>query len=227
MKIVEIFSSIEGEGSRSGYLCTFIRKYGCNLRCSYCDSQYACTEQNYIEMSVQEIMDKVHELGNSFITITGGEPLYTDGSDNYFSELRELVSNLSKEGYFINIETNGSISPLNDFDDLNVFYTIDYKCSGSGMEDRMLDCGDWSSLFEYGGNVLKFVVGSVEEIEKADKLVRTHIENPQYCSIYLSPVFGKIEPKEIVETMKRLHMDYARIQLQMHKFIWPADMRGV
>ena len=74
MKIVELFSSIEGEGIRAGYLCTFIRKFGCNLNCSYCDSRYACEGNEYTEMSVEEIITKVKEYGNPFVTITGGEP---------------------------------------------------------------------------------------------------------------------------------------------------------
>lgn len=226
MKIVELFSSIEGEGIRAGYLCTFIRKFGCNLNCSYCDSRYACEGNEYTEMSVEEIIAKVKEYGNPFVTITGGEPLC--GDKQYLMELQQLIEELVNLEYFINIETNGSYLPPEELKPYPIFYTFDYKCQGSGMEDKMFSPENWQSLFNgMSNNVLKFVVGSVEEIEKADTLVRKHMTDLPYYNIYLSPVFGKIEPKDIVETMKRLKMNYARLQLQMHKFIWPPEMKGV
>ena len=102
MKIVEIFSSIDGEGIRTGYLCTFIRTYGCNLRCNYCDSLYASTNNNYSEMSISEIVKKCSELGNERITLTGGEPLIQPN-------VIDLISCLIESGFEVNIETNGSV----------------------------------------------------------------------------------------------------------------------
>ena len=117
MNVIEIFSSIEGEGTRAGELCTFIRLAECNLRCSYCDTEYSFTGGK--EMSVEEIMQVVDGYGNYNVTITGGEPLLQD--------LTELLNVMNK--YFVNIETNGSINPVVSYGNYpNVIFTVDYKC---------------------------------------------------------------------------------------------------
>lgn len=206
----EIFDSIEGEGKRAGQLVTFIRLTGCNLRCSYCDTKYSFTEGK--EMSISEIMDKVtyHK-----VTITGGEPLLC-------KNLYPLLSSL--HGHEINIETNGSINIEPFFDFQNVFFTLDYKCKSSEMSHKMF--GDNFKKMRKR-DVLKFVVGSMEDLEQAKQVFFKYYGTLKNRIIYVSPVFGRIEPKEIVEFIKENKLTNWRTQIQMHKVIWEPNERGV
>lgn len=219
MKVNEIFYSIEGEGIRAGYPCVFIRLQGCNLNCSYCDTRYSCEDQECDDLQIREILANVREYGCKRVTITGGEP--TIQTDFY-----ELVNELQGRGYLINIETNGtkSASEIRDEVPYGVTITMDHKCPSSGMNFKM-------RVDNYEGltskDVLKFVVGSYEDLVDADRVINALRIMDCHPYIYLSPVFGKIEPKDIVEFMKEHHYNDVRIQLQMHKFIWPPEMRGV
>lgn len=202
----ETFNSIEGEGKRAGALATFIRLTGCNLRCSYCDTAYAFCEGT--RKSVQDIIDRV--LYHN-VTITGGEPLTQD--------IRGLIRGLAHHD--VNIETNGSIDirPYECYP--HVFFTIDYKCDSSGMSQRML-----SSNFEClrPKDVLKFVVGDYKDLEQAKEICERY--SPK-CNVYVSPVFGKITPVGIVEYIKRNSLQNWKLQLQLHKYIWNPNERGV
>lgn len=130
MRVVEIFKSIDGEGKRAGLPTTFIRLYGCNLNCSYCDTRYGCEDSNYTTMSLDEIIDKVEDLGVSCVTLTGGEPLLQ-------TDVKVLIELLNRMNYDVNIETNGSIDFQPFVKGLNhVFVTMDYKCPISGMEKK-------------------------------------------------------------------------------------------
>lgn len=215
MKVVEIFNSIEGEGKRAGLPCTFIRLHGCNLNCSYCDSRYACDGKEYTVMSEQEILDQVKLYGCSNVTVTGGEPLIHPG-------IRDLLKKLYNEGYCINVETNGSLIPEVVSSTDRLFYTVDYKTNASGMSDRMNE-----ELFKDfdSGDVLKFVVGSVEDLDQALEVTEKYQINKS--DIYISPVFGKIEAKEIVEYIQQHKLWNWHVQLQLHKYIWDPNKRGV
>ena len=244
MKVVEIFNSIEGEGIRAGFPCTFIRLFGCNLNCSYCDSRYACVEEKessdkFISyapsvMSIPEIMEQVDRFNCMRVTVTGGEPLIHPGID-------KLLQALIDGGYEVNVETNGTQFPKHyilepdEFFDYRkncevrlikpsagkVFFTMDWKCKSSGMEDKMhIDLVN--ELDE--NDVLKFVVGSREDMDGALSVIERMTSKPH---IFFSPVFGKIEPKEIVEYITEKGLYDCRVQLQLHKFIWDKDKRGV
>lgn len=206
----EIFDSIEGEGKRAGSLVTFIRLTGCNLRCSYCDTTYAFAEG--VEMSTKDIMSKVHY---DRVTITGGEPLLQ-------KSIRSLLSHLYQ--YEVNIETNGSVNIEPFFGLPNVFFTVDYKTGSSGMTEKM--CAN-NFMKMRKRDVLKFVVGSIDDLEEAREVFLKYYSNLRNRKIYVSPVFGKIEPSTIVEFLKENNLKTWKIQLQLHKFIWPVDMRGV
>lgn len=215
MKLAEIFNSIDGEGIRAGKLATFIRLAGCNLRCSYCDTPYALALSDGKEISVDDIVRTIGE--NHYITITGGEPLI-------HPETKELVQKLASLGYEVNIETNGSID-ITPFLLHDVIITMDYKCPSSGWEPAMI-LSNLERLRK--GDVLKFVV-SKEDLPAVRMILRNYKIQAQ---IYLSPVFGAIEPVEIVEFMRQLQtegldMDNARVQLQLHKYIWEPNKRGV
>lgn len=214
MKVVEIFNSIEGEGKRAGLPATFIRLFGCNLRCSYCDSMYAVEGADFKEMSVDEILEAAEEIGCPNITITGGEPLI-------HKDITNLLESLCKRGYWINVETNGSIVPEYRTLDSRLFYTIDYKTSSSGMKDKMSEKA-FESLRAI--DVVKFVVGSEEDLQEAMKEFLRIEGQP---TIYVSPIFGKIDPKDIVDFVLRNKLWNWKVQLQLHKFIWNPEERGV
>ena len=210
LRVNEIFDSIEGEGKRAGSLVTFIRLTGCNLRCSYCDTQYAFNEGELF--SVSKIAEQVNRHR---VTITGGEPLMQDN-------IRFLLDAL--HGHEVNIETNGSIDIEPFFCYPQVFFTVDYKCYTSCMSSAML-----SKNFDIlrKRDVLKFVIGSTIDLEQARRFYTKHYNVLRNRIIYVSPVFGQIEPVKIVEYIKENKLYNWRVQIQLHKVIWPPDTRGV
>ena len=229
VKIVEIFKSIEGEGSRAGHICTFVRLFGCNLRCSFCDSMYANEGDQYTEMYIKDVVDKVEKIGCELVTLTGGEPLLTMGGQT-------LLDVLVNRGFKVNVETNGSIN-LPFVLPEGSFYTMDYKCSSSGM-NKFMSPGRlfklvWCSNPKQN-NVLKFVVGDETDLEEM-KMILSMLGSEftglmglfTHLDVFVSPVFGKIEPSEIVQYLIDNDLNGVRVQLQLHKFIWDPNMRGV
>lgn len=225
--ISEIFGSIEGEGKRTGELITFIRFYGCNLRCSWCDSSYSYTNNDYTKMTLQEIITKVKEIGYRNITITGGEPLIQQ-------DIQILINTLCSDKYYVNIETNGSvdISTFRFVGYNNLFFTMDYKCPSSNMNSHML-LQNYKALNK--NDVVKFVVADTQDLDKAYAFIKdlkymynmANTQEVEYPLFYISPVFNKIELKDIVQYMKDKNMEGVRLQVQLHKIIWDPDKRGV
>ncbi len=217
MKVAERFVSINGEGQRAGELAVFIRFTGCNLSCSYCDTMWANAKDcPYEEMTPEEIYEYILESGVKNVTLTGGEPLIHDN-------IYELVCLLSEnKDIRVEIETNGSID-IEKFKNIEnpPSITLDYKTLSSGMEDKML-----MKNYEYldEGDTVKFVSGSVEDLKKAKYISEKYISK---AKIYISPIFGSIEPCEIVDFMKNNNMNNVRLQLQLHKFIWSPEKKGV
>ena len=212
MKVSEIFLSIEGEGKRAGLPCTFIRLFGCNLRCSYCDSMYAVDGDDYTEMTIDEIVNEVLKLGCTNITVTGGEPLY-------HTETNDLLKALLAKNMWVNVETNGSIQPT--VRGTHIFYTVDYKTNSSKMTSLMKP-EIFKGLFQ--NDVIKFVVGSAEDLNQAKEFMKD-INVPG--SIYVSPVFGKIQPLDIVAYLEENGLWNWHLQLQLHKILWDPEKRGV
>lgn len=212
--IVEIFNSIEGEGRRSGKLCTFIRTAGCNLRCSYCDSQYTFDVSEAKKMTIEQIIEEVEQFSCSLVTLTGGEPLLQP-------EIGRLISKLISKGYFVNVETNGSVDISMFNRPPQLFFTMDWKSPSSGMNDKMLATN--LQLLKRG-DVLKFVVGDLNDLIDMNMILK---DNNIQAMVYISPVFGKIEMIDIVEFMKNNHLNNATLQIQLHKVIWAPDERGV
>lgn len=211
MKVVEIFKSIDGEGIRVGYPVTFIRLAGCNLRCNYCDTKYSYEDEKFTEMTPQEIYIQVYKLGGKRITLTGGEPLI-------HKDVKVLVDLLIQKGYEVNIETNGSVD-ITLFLDKHTIITMDYKCASSDMEDKML-LDNISKLRKQ--DVLKFVVSDDNDLDAVQRIYQN-----TKATVYISPVFGRIEPKQIVEYMLEHNMENCRVQVQLHKIIWNPEERGV
>ena len=218
LDVAETFVSINGEGPRTGELAFFVRFKGCNLNCTYCDTAWANRpDAPSQQLSADAITKMVKSSGVKNVTLTGGEPMLQ-------KDLRLLTDSLILAGYRVEIETNGSVSieKLSERSRRPSF-TMDYKLPGSGMEDKM--CTENFSLLQKDDTV-KFVVSSVGDINKARDMIEKYglLEN---CHVYLSPAFGKIEPAVIVEEMKRHGMNGVRLQLQMHKYIWDPNKRGV
>ena len=211
----EIFGSIDGEGIRTGELATFIRLTGCNLRCRYCDTTYSFTEGT--PMTIDEIINKVDEIGYKNITITGGEPLIHKNID-------KLIDRLLGLHYKINIETNGAVD-ITPYISKNIILTMDYKTKASGMT-KYMNKQNFSLLREY--DVFK-IVCSREDFEDIKELLKNN-EIKSY--IYLSPIYQEVEPSELVDLLKELHNEgidtsKIRVQVQLHKIIWEPSKRGV
>ena len=225
MKINEIFKSISGEAKNAGYPTTFIRTYGCNLRCSYCDTMYALERDDYKIMTPREIVEKCNNLGVSRVIFTGGEPLIQPDAP-------ELVDLLCNNNYEVEIETNGAVN-LNEFHNKlktnrksSVSYTMDYKSISSEMNNKMIN-GNLSFLTSK--DCLKFVVGSQEDLRQMHGVLTMHelTHGKIKAQVFISPVFGKIEPAEIVDYILDNGLHYCKVQIQMHKVIWNPEKRGV
>ena len=219
--IIEKFISIDGEGPMAGALATFIRFGGCNLRCDWCDTTYSWHDDEVNELlSAEEIYNYIKETGIQNVTLTGGEPLIQ-------KEIGRLLSILSKdEKLLVHIETNGSIAiePFKKaYGEKNIRYIVDYKLSGSKMHGKM-SLDNLNSVTK--NDVYKFVVASKEDLEEAYSIIKRYNLETR-CKVYLSPVIDQINPQEIVEFMKIKKLNKVKLQLQMHKIIWPKESRGV
>ena len=219
LDVVEKFVSINGEGTKAGQLAVFIRFKGCNLACEYCDTQWANqADAPAQQMTAGEIVDYVISTGVKNVTLTGGEPLLRDGIEDVIAQLADHMLN-------VEIETNGSISlkKICDLQKENVTFTMDYKLSCSGMETAM-DTDNFSLLTEK--DTVKFVTGSLADCERAVEIMK-QFRLIGRCHLYFSPVFGSIDPADIVEFMKEQQLNGVNLQIQMHKVIWDPDRRGV
>ncbi|MBE6877367.1 MAG: putative 7-carboxy-7-deazaguanine synthase QueE [Ruminococcus sp.] len=217
--VAEKFISINGEGRKAGELALFIRFRKCNLRCSYCDTLWANQDNSPAEfLSLESLADFVEKSGVKNITLTGGEPLLQ-------KHLDLLITELIRNGHEIEIETNGSISIQNlACQKYRPAFTLDYKLPSSGMEAAMLT--ENYQYLDKNQDVVKFVAGSRQDLNKALEIIRNY-DLISKSTVYFSPVFGKIEPVEIVDFLKENKLNQARIQLQLHKFIWNPEQGGV
>ncbi|MDE5558573.1 MAG: putative 7-carboxy-7-deazaguanine synthase QueE [Ruminococcus sp.] len=216
--VAEKFVSINGEGKRAGELAVFIRFRGCNLKCSYCDTMWANSSDCPSEMmSVEDIVEYINGEGVTNVTLTGGEPLLQ-------KNINVLVESLMKNNHNVEIETNGSIS-IKELSQSSYRpdFTIDYKLPSSDMENFMLT-ENYNYLTK--SDVVKFVAGSLVDLKKTAEIIEK-FSLTEKCLVYISPVFNKINPDGIVEFMKLKHLNKVRLQLQLHKFIWNPDERGV
>jgi 7-carboxy-7-deazaguanine synthase len=217
--VAETFLSINGEGTRAGQLAFFIRFTGCNLRCSYCDTAWAnAPDAPHQVLTEQQLCALVRDSGSRNVTITGGEPLLQ-------SDVKTFLSLLCQDSsLFVEIETNGAV-PLMPFCDIpnRPSFTMDYKLPSSNMEKCMV-LENLPLLTQR--DTLKFVCGSQEDLERAAEIIEEY-QLQGRTHIYLSPVYGKISPADMVEFMKARRLNDVNLQLQLHKFIWDPEKRGV
>lgn len=217
MNIVEKFISIDGEGPTAGELAVFVRFTGCNLRCAWCDTVYSF-DTVAETLTPREVYEYIKAQNVKNVTLTGGEPLMQP----QICELLELLD--TDENLTVHIETNGAVD-ASEFKAKfkNISFVFDYKLPSSGMTDKM--CEDNLRLADKN-DVYKFVVGGSNDLKAAYDVITKYnlIENTR---VYLSPVLGAIEPVEIVEFMKSKNLNNVRLQLQLHKFIWDKDKKGV
>jgi len=211
LTVSEIFSSIQGEGTRAGRPCTLVRLSGCNLRCHWCDTQYALTGGR--RMSVGDVLGRVEELGCKLVEVTGGEPLTQPAA-------LELLRALADAGYETLLETNGSldISPV----DRRVVRIVDFKCPSSGEQANNL----WANVSRLrAADEVKFVVADRADYEFARRALQQHALSER-CAVVFSPVFGRLAPAALAEWILADGLD-VRLSLQLHRIIWPDADRGV
>jgi 7-carboxy-7-deazaguanine synthase len=212
MKVNEIFYSIQGESTFAGLPCAFIRMTGCNLRCTYCDTQYAFYEGT--EMSIPEILHAVLSFPTRLVLLTGGEPMLQ-------VSIHELIGKLLENDYTVLLETGGQVS-LSGVDP-RVHKIMDFKCPSSGMEGH----NDYGNVRYLARNdEVKFVIGDRHDFDWACDLVRQYDIASKAGSVIFSPVFHKISNAELAAWVLDCGLN-VRMQLQLHKLIWPDRDRGV
>lgn len=212
LTINEIFHSIQGESTHVGRACVFVRLAACDLRCSWCDTPYAFDEGR--KQSVDDVLNQVAAYGCDVVEITGGEPLLQE-------DVYPLMERLMEQGRTVLIETGGhrSIARV----PRQVIKIVDVKCPGSGEAAR----NDWENLNRLAPHdEVKFVIADRADYEFAVDVVRRHDVPSRCAAVLFSPVHGILAPRTLAEWMLADRAP-ARLQLQLHKYIWPAAMRGV
>jgi 7-carboxy-7-deazaguanine synthase len=212
LSINEIFYSIQGESTYAGKPCVFVRLAGCDLRCSWCDTSYAFAEGR--KMSIDDIVRQVGGYGSALVEVTGGEPLLQE-------DVYPLMERLLDEGQTVLLETGGQI-------DVSrvpgaVVKVMDVKCPASGESDKV----DWRNIDRLGSrDQVKFVIQDRRDYEFARDTVARHALDRRCAAVLFSPVHGVLNPKDLSEWILEDRLP-VRLQLQIHKHIWGADVRGV
>lgn len=212
LKINEIFYSIQGESSFAGQPCVFVRLTYCNLRCTYCDTEYAFYEG--YESDIEKTIEIIRQYDCKLVEITGGEPLIQH-------EVHDLMTRLCDEGFTVLLETGGSL-PVATVDK-RVKIIMDLKTPSSGMEKK----NRYTNLpMLKEEDEIKFVIGTREDYDWAKNIIDEHNLAGKFIILF-SVVFGSLTPLELSEWILEDKLNFVRFQLQMHKFIWEPDKRGV
>ena len=220
LRVNEIFHSVQGEGTRAGARCVFIRLTGCNLRCAWCDTQYARDEGDWL--TLDEILERVRAFDCPTAEVTGGEPLLQPA-------VYALMERLLEEFRTVLLETSGAVSIAKV--DPRVARIVDLKCPSSGEVER----NDWSNVeLLRPGDEVKFVIGTRADYEWAREIIRRH-DLTRRCAVLFSPVSESpdavpggawLEPSELAQWLLDDRLD-VRLGLQLHKIVWPDAPRGV
>ncbi len=212
LTINEIFFSIQGESTNAGLPCVFVRLTYCNLRCVYCDTEYAFYEGK--DMNVEDIISEVDKYNCKLVEVTGGEPLVQEN-------VHELMIKLCDKGFTVMIETGGSL-PIENIDK-RVKVIMDLKTPYSKMEfkNRYENIEHLKPIDE-----VKFVVGSREDYEWTKGIIAKYDLTSKVAQVLISPVFSEVENIDLANWILQDNLN-VRFQLQMHKYIWHPETRGV
>ena len=211
LKINEIYYSVQGESTHAGRPCIFIRLTYCNLRCSYCDTEYAF--YNGKDMEITNIMSEIKQWDCNLVEVTGGEPLFQE-------ECIDLLNELVNSNYEVMLETGGSFSISNV--PKKVIKIVDFKCPSSKMVKKNL----WSIVDDLQPHdEVKFVIGNRGDFDWAKDRI-TEYSLDKICTLLFSPTFGEIDPQQIVKWILADNLP-VRMQMQMHKMIWSPEEKGV
>jgi len=213
LRVTEIFRSIQGESTHAGRPCTFVRLTGCPMRCVWCDSEYTFTGGEHI--SIDDVMQQVHSLGCKLVEVTGGEPLAQ-------KQVFELIRRLCDDDFEVLIETGNYVSTAAV--DPRAKVILDVKCPASGEEAR----NDWSNLagLRADRDEVKFVVADERDWLYARRIIQEHELETRAHAILISPVWGQIDLQQLAKWVAESGLN-VRMQLQLHKYIWGPDVKGV
>src|ERR1051326_3558349 len=202
LRVTEIFRSIQGESTHAGRPCTFVRLTGCPMRCAWCDSEYTFTGGEHI--STDDVMQQVRRMGCKLVEVTGGEPL---SQKQAFEVIVETGNYVSTEGL-----------------DPRAKVILDIKCPASGEEPR----NDWSNIERLRCDLdeVKFVVADEADWLYAKQVIEKHELESRAYAILISPVWGKIDLQQLANWIAGSGLN-VRMQLQLHKYIWGPDVKGV
>ena len=212
LKVNEIFFSIQGESSWAGEPCVFVRLTGCGLRCSWCDTAYAFNEGQ--EMDLAAILAQIKQYKCRLVEFTGGEPLEQ-------SNVFRLISDLCRLGYEVLVETGGHVELC--LADESLHYIMDIKCPGSGMENR----NRWANIELLGTkDEVKFVIADERDYQWAKEICDKYGLYTRCGNVLFSPAFGIMDNKRLAEWILHDKLP-VRFQVQLHKYIWDPNTRGV
>jgi 7-carboxy-7-deazaguanine synthase len=210
--VTEVFHSIQGESTWAGLPCGFVRLSGCNLRCRYCDTQYAYAPGDL--MQIDTILGRLERFDCTHVTVTGGEPLLQEDAPL-------LIARLLQKGYQVSLETNGS-QDIGGVDPLCI-KVMDLKCPSSGMQshNRMANLKLLSHLDQ-----VKFVIADQDDYQFARTMADRLINHIRHDRILFSPVHGHLPATDLARWMLRDHAR-GRLHIQLHRYLWPDQHRGV
>jgi 7-carboxy-7-deazaguanine synthase len=213
LRVTEIFRSIQGESTHAGRPCAFVRLTGCPMRCTWCDSEYTFTGGERV--SVEDVMRQVRAYGCQLVEVTGGEPLAQKGAF-------ELIRRLCDGGFEVLVETGGYVST--EGLDARAKVILDVKCPASGESER----NHWPNLerLRADRDEVKFVVADRADWEFARGVIESYDLERRALAVLVSPVWGRTDLRELADLVASSGLD-VRMQLQLHKYIWGPEARGV
>ncbi|SIS66085.1 7-carboxy-7-deazaguanine synthase QueE [Alicyclobacillus vulcanalis] len=226
LPMVEIFETVEGEGTKAGLPTTFVRVFHCNLRCTWCDTPYSyAPERPAFEASLKQIAERVESFGWANVCLTGGEPLIHRHKSQLLIDTLAGIAGVED----VHIETNGAIDvrPFVQYRDASarlrqvVRFIVDYKLPGSGEEHRMVP-DHLSALSER--DEVKFVIADDRDFARALEVLQAH---PTRATVLFSPVWETMPPRDLVSLMLKHRLRGVKLNLQLHKVIWDPSARGV
>jgi 7-carboxy-7-deazaguanine synthase len=213
LRVTEIFRSIQGESTHAGRPCTFVRLTGCPMRCVWCDSEYTFTGGDHFQ--IDDVVAQVHAFGCNLVEVTGGEPLAQKSAF-------ELVRRLCDEGFEVLVETGGYVSTAELDERAKVI--LDVKCPASGEEPR----NHWQNLerLRSDKDEVKFVVADRSDWDYAQTVIKKYDLQTRARAVLISPAWEQIDLRDLANWVAQSGLNI-RMQLQLHKYVWGPEVRGV